>query len=576
VTLVFDATDADLVLFLAEAAEQLDLLGRGLLQIERDMGDADLIQAVFRAAHTLKGAAATIGHVRMARLTHAMEGVLDAIRTGTLKPGSSVIDCLLACVDALNILNEEVRTREQCQLAVDVLVERLQEIAAGTAADGEPAEDRRRADLGPETRGASIEEQLVVAGSRLTTAASMVKVDTGRLDAMMGLVGELAVEAGQMQRALGDLAARLGDDATFEPLAETTRHVRRLTDDLRDQVMRSRLLPAETLFNRFPRMVRDLARKGGKLVRLETTGGETGLDRSVIDEIGDPLLHLLRNAVDHGVEPPDERSAAGKPAEATVRLSARHEEGRVVIDVSDDGRGIDPDRIRATAIRKGMLDAARAAGESDAEAINLIFAPGFSAADRVTDVSGRGVGLDIVRTNVAKVNGELSVRTARGAGTTFTIAVPLTLAVIRALLVRVDDVVYALPLASVEEALRVESAAIRAVDGRAVTTVRGAPLPLVRLGDVFDAGGSPAGHDSAPTRYVVAVHGDGTRLGLVVDGVVGEQEVVITSIGGGVLGGVEGIVGATILSDGRVALIVDVPGLVERLAGEGHAGSAAA
>jgi two-component system chemotaxis sensor kinase CheA len=572
VTLVFDATDADLVLFLAEAAEQLDVLGRGLLQIERDTGDTDLIQAVFRAAHTLKGASATIGHARMVHLTHAMEGVLDAIRAGALKPGSSVIDCLLACVDALNILNEEVRTREQCQLAVDVLVERLQEIVAG----GEPAEDRRRADLGPETRGASIEEQLVVAGSRLTTAASMVKVDTGRLDAMMGLVGELAVEAGQMQRALDDLAARLGDDVTCEPLAETARHVRRLTDDLRDQVMRSRLLPVGTLFNRFPRMVRHLARKSGKLVRLETTGGETGLDRSVVDEIGDPLLHLLRNAVDHGVEPPAERSAAGKPAEATVRLSARHEAGRIVIDVSDDGRGIDPARIRAAAIRKGMLEAARAAGDSDTEAINLIFAPGFSGADQVTDISGRGVGLDIVRTNIARVNGELTVRTARGAGTTFTITVPLTLAVIRALLVRVDGVVYALPLPSVERALCVEGAAIRAVDGRTETTVCGASLPLVRLGDVFDAGGCPAGYDSTRTCNVIAVRVNGAGLGLVVDGVVGEQEVVITSIDRGVLGDVEGIVGATILRDGRVALVVDVPGLVERLAGEGHAAGAAA
>jgi two-component system chemotaxis sensor kinase CheA len=693
VTLVFDATDADLALFLDEAAEQIETLSRGLLHIERD-GDAQLVQAVFRAAHTLKGSSATIGHARMARLTHAMEGVLDGLRSGALAPGAAVIDCLLACVDALAILCQEVRTREQSQLAVEVLVERLQEIATApgplasvkltspapgpagavattnlaghvhvevivdpssawpavrayqvltelgtlgrvassepsvqqledgdggqtlsvlletdcevatieaaaravaevtsvtvrrgvasetavvppveerqTAAEVIPPEDRRRADLGPETRGASIEEQLVVAGSRLTTAARMVKVDIGRLDALMNLAGELAIDRGRLQRVIADLARRLGADTALDELAEVTQHLSRLSDDLQEQVMLSRLLPVESLFNRFPRMVRDLARKGGKFVHLEIAGAETGLDRSVIDEIGDPILHLLRNAVDHGVETPEERQAAGKPAEATVRLAARHEESRIVIEVSDDGRGIDPARMREAAVRKGLLSAEEAGRVADEAAIDLIFAPGFSSAEQVTHVSGRGVGLDIVRTNIEKLNGAVTIDTARGEGTTFTITLPLTLAIIRALLVRVGGAVYTLPLVSVQEALRVEAGSIRLADGRPVVPGHGQPLPLAWLGDALGSAGPWTGIRAARAWYVVVVRAGETDLGLVVDGLIGQQEVVIKSVSG-VLGEIEGITGVTILGDGRVSMIVDVPWLVERLACESRA-----
>jgi two-component system chemotaxis sensor kinase CheA len=701
----FDATDSDLTLFLEEAAEHLRTLSDGLLRLERDASDSQLIQAMFRAAHTLKGSSATIGHERMARLTHAMESVLDAIRKGALPVSPALIDTLLAGVDALNGLNEEVVTREVSDVDVDLLVARLHALivpaaggnpipggttqasasrasrrnsgtraagkaeaeAEGTVYTVEVAIDPRSdwpavrayqalmelAALGTVLRSWPSEEELqsgqsghrlraVVTTTRdmatLQAAAAgvsevlsvtvhpapiadeaapatavpdmslavtgaleapeeetrpigvsrrdptdqredqrerergkagvgtrMVRVDIGRLDEMMNLVGELVIDRGRLAQVLRELSGRLSGDPALDSLAEIAQHLGRVSDDLQEQVMLARLLPIENVFNRFPRMVRDLARKSGKQVRFIVEGEQTGLDRSVIDEIGDPLLHLLRNAVDHGVEPPAERRAAGKSPEATVRLAARHEENHIVIEVADDGRGIDPRRVRESAVRKGLLSPEAAARLSDEEAINLIFAPGFSTAERVTDVSGRGVGMDVVRTNIEKIGGSVRVQTQVGAGTTFVITLPLTLAIIRALLVRVGEAVFTIPLSSVQETLRVRTDAIRTVHQREVVLIRGQALPLVRLADLFGGRGRSAEPAASDGRYVVVVRSGRTELGLVVDRLIGEQEVVIKSIGG-VLGEVDGIAGATILGDGRVSMIVDVPKVVDRLA----------
>ncbi|MFN8557077.1 MAG: chemotaxis protein CheW [Dehalococcoidia bacterium] len=285
----------------------------------------------------------------------------------------------------------------------------------------------------------------------------------------------------------------------------------------------------------------------------------------MIDEIVDPLLHLLRNAVDHGVEKPEDRQAAGKPNEATILLAARHEEGQLVIDVRDDGRGIDPEKMRTSVVHKGLMTAEAAGRLSDDEAVHLIFMPGFSTAEMVTDVSGRGVGMDIVRTNIEKIGGSIGVDTRAGAGTTFTIRLPLTLAIIRALLVRVGEATFTIPLASVQETLRIQTSAVHTVHGREAVLVRGQVLPLAHLSDVFARGGAPVDRAETPWRYIVAVRAGSTHLGLVVDALIGEQEVVIKSVDG-VLGDVDGIAGATILGDGRVSMIVDVPKIVDRAA----------
>ena len=700
-TLVFDATDADLQLFLEEAVEQLKTLSDGLLELERDSADAQLIQSVFRAAHTLKGSSATIGHTRMAKLTHALENVLDAIRNRKLEPSSAVVDALLAGVDALHELNEEVLSRTESDIPVDTLVERLHAVAvttvrvdvaavartldkaeavqlaaavaecngraveveiaidarsewpavrayqalmelaalgvvvrswpdeaalqngecagslvvvlatdaddaalhavaagvadvatvqarphalpaeseerrapasAATAERDSDADDRRKIDLGPESRGASVDEQLVQAGVRLTRLSRMVKVDIAHLDELMNLAGELVIDRGRLTQVLRDLTAAFGNHPSIEELGDLTQHLARVGDDLQDTVMQSRLLPVESVFNRFPRMVRDLARKSGKNVEFVMEGGDTGLDRSVIDEIGDPLLHLLRNALDHGIETPEERTAAGKPAGARLLLSAQQIENRIVISVIDNGRGIDPKRMRATAVRKGLLSNEAVARLTDAEAIQLIFMPGFSSKEEVTEVSGRGVGMDIVRTNIERVGGTVDVTTELGAGTTFQINMPLTLAIIRALLVRVGAETFTLPLSTVKETLRVRAETIHAVNGREVALVRGQTLTLARLAEVFRLG---ARHDrgDAGWCYIVTVRSGGAELGLVVDDLIGEQEVVIKSLGS-VLNGADGVAGATILGDGRVSVIVDVPKVIGWYAGGAAAAAA--
>jgi two-component system, chemotaxis family, sensor kinase CheA len=692
VTLVFDATDGDLQLFLEEAAEQLKTLSDGLLEMERDAADAQLIQAVFRAAHTLKGSSATIGHTRMAKLTHGLENVLDAIRNGKLEPASAVIDALLAGVDALHELNEEVSTRVECDIPLDTLVARLHAVAtapkqavasgapqtlsgaeaarlaeaankcggrplavevaidaasewpavrayqalmelaalgivvrswpseaelqngdcdgtllvilasdAGDAAlqtvvtavadvttvrvrpHAAPAasdertptpiaaapvlanEERRKIDLGPETRGASVDEQLVQAGVRLTRLSRMVKVDIAQLDEMMNLVGELVIGRGRLVQVLRALTAQLGSTAEVEQLADIAQHLSRTEDELQQTVMNSRMLPVESVFNRFPRMVRDLSRKSGKVVDFVMAGGETGLDRSVIDEIGDPLLHLLRNALDHGIETSEERTAAGKPVESRLLLSAEQSENRIVIAVEDDGRGIDPQRMRETAVRKGLLKPDAAARLSDAEAVQLIFLPGFSSKEQVTEVSGRGVGMDIVRTNIERVGGTVEIETRLGKGTAFRITMPLTLAIIRALLVRVGEHTFTLPLSSVKETLRVRADAIHAVHHREVVVVRGQTLSLARLGELYRLS-TPRQRPHDEWCYIATVRSGAAELGLIIDELVGEQEVVIKAMDG-VLGSADGVAGATILGDGSVSIIVDVPKVIGWLSG---------
>lgn len=332
------------------------------------------------------------------------------------------------------------------------------------------------------------------------------------------------------------------------------------------------MLPVESVFNRFPRMIRDLARKAGKNVDFVVEGKETELDRSVIEEIGDPLIHLLRNAVDHGIEETVDRRAAGKPEAGAIKLSARHEENHIIITVQDDGRGIDARRVRDKAVEKGLIGAEAAARLSDAESVDLIFLPGLSTATNVSEVSGRGVGMDIVKNNIERLNGTVSIRTRLGEGSSFEVKMPLTLAIIRALLVTLDSRVFAVPLISVRETLELSADILRTVRGREVMQLRGEVLPLVRLGKLFarrrrlppdpDGGGAGrANGKAAGGGFVVAIRLGERQVGLVVDSLMGEQEVVIKSLGT-FIGEVSGIAGATILGDGHVALIVDVGSLM--------------
>ena len=355
-----------------------------------------------------------------------------------------------------------------------------------------------------------------------------------------------------------ELAARMNHDRLTDELMETSRHIGRITNELQAQIMKARMLPIDQLFTRFPRMVRDLARQAGKQVEFLVEGRETELDRTVIEQISDPLIHLLRNAVDHGIETPEERLKAGKPARGVIRLKASHEENSIVIVVEDDGRGIDLERVKAKALALGLVSEEQLERMSDQEITELVFLPGFSTAERASDVSGRGVGMDIVRNNIQAIGGSVRIRTQPGAGTRVILKLPLTLAIMRALLVEVGQGTYALPLGSVQEIVRVRPGEVHYVNQQAVILLRQEVLPVLSLSALlgFDGGQLPR----ADLLCVVAISGD-SKLGLVVDRLIGEQEVVIKSLGS-YLGDIPGISGATILGDGRVGLILDVGRLI--------------
>jgi two-component system chemotaxis sensor kinase CheA len=399
-------------------------------------------------------------------------------------------------------------------------------------------------------------------GSAARGVEMTVRTSVERLDSLMNLVGELITDRNHLFQVRNKLEAQARNDPLVENLAETVAHISRITDQLQEEVMRIRMLPIGNLLHKFPRMVRDMSQKAGKLVDVVIHGEDTELDRSMIEEINDPLIHLVRNAIDHGIEPPEERRAAGKPERGTVTLNAWHEQGRIILTVSDDGRGIDPAVLRKKVVQKGLMSAEEAAALSDEQAVDLIFLPGFSTAEKVTDISGRGVGMDIVQTNIQRVNGTIHIETAVGRGTTFQIVLPLTLAIVPTLLVRVGPATFAIPLVMVLETLRLSPADIKTIRQKPVTMLRGSVLPLIYLSELYNI--SENGQQRK-RLFAVVIQSGKHRVGLVVDGFMGEEEVVVKSLGK-LVGEIPGISSAAILGDGSITLIVDVPALL-RLAG---------
>lgn len=398
-----------------------------------------------------------------------------------------------------------------------------------------------------------------------------IRVDVSVLDDLMNLVGELVIDRGRLAGLGQTLAERAGTQDVGEELGRVTGHLTRVTGMLQEAVLRARMLPIERVFRKFPRMVRDLTHQMGKQIEFSMSGEDTELDRSVMEMIGDPLMHLVRNALDHGLENPQDRIKAGKSPVGSLRLMAAHEENHVVIRVQDDGRGIDANRIKESAVRKGLLTPERARELSEQDAYQLLFSSGFSTAEQVTDVSGRGVGLDVVRRNIEQFGGRIEVESRVGMGTTFRLLLPLTLATIRALLVQVDNETLALPLSTVAETLRVAPEEITSIKGRWVTRVRGRVVPMLWLEQFVKPGYRPS-RGTEPVLAVLVMH-QGDLVGLVVDGLLGEQEVVVKGIGS-FFGQVRGVSGATILGDGSLSLIVDIGGLIAVLSAEANAAAA--
>jgi two-component system, chemotaxis family, sensor kinase CheA len=400
-----------------------------------------------------------------------------------------------------------------------------------------------------------------------------IRVDIERLDSLLNLVGELVINrtrisdiANTLERLMSDKVNTVGASSGIvgplaKDLADSAALLARTTNEIQESIMKVRMVPIGQVFDRFPRLVRDVAKARGKEVQLVISGAETDLDKTIVDEVGEPLMHLLRNNVDHGIEPPDEREKLGKPRVGTISLNAYHEGNQIIIEVSDDGGGINLEKVRARGIKQGLISADDRL--SDREIIELIFTPGFSTAEVVSDVSGRGVGMDVVKRNISRLKGVFDVNTAPGEGTRFTIKLPLTLAIIQALLVRVGEELYSIPLDSVIESQRVEMPDVRTVHGNEVITLRGQVVPLLRIAEFFELGGR-----RDPDKVMIVIVGlQGRQVGLVVDQFEGEQEIVIKPLSD-VVGRIAGISGATILGNGSISLIIDVHSLV----GEAYAG----
>ncbi len=662
----FDITADELDIFLADVNDCIQSMETGILHLEKKH-DAETLNTIFRAAHTLKAVAGTVGHHSMAELTHTLENIFDAMREGKLSPTLTVADDLLTTVDILKALRDEIVTRQPSGLDLAPLITQLQAIIRADnqkqSHDGTPVRYQLRPEqisqlksldeagetvleveittapqafasaarlyqaaivlmeigqlvaqnpaldalseqneqlwvlLATEVDSAEITKLLgevedidqihiqsfqlpdldivpsslidEAAGDKQSSAKSdfdfspdkSVRISVERLDALMNLVGELVTNRARLMQIEDILQAQYGKGNGVGALTDMTAHFNHIVDQLQEEVMRARMLPISSLFNKFPRLVRNLARPAGKQVNLIIEGEATELDRAVIYAIGDPLIHLLRNAMDHGLETPAQRQAAGKPPLGTIFLSAASVEGQIVITVTDDGQGIDPLQVRQAALKNELISEDELAQMAEDEIIDLIFRPKLSTAAEVTEVSGRGVGLDVVRSNIEQLSGSVVVTSQSGQGSTFRLTLPLTLALIRTMLVVVRNNLYAIPVAGINGALYQAEASRSSVKGNPAFDWQGAVVPLLDLGKFFDHPRLPKVSQNNIKPSIVVVTWGKLKVGLVVDKIIGQQEIVVKSLSS-MLGQVAGLSGATILGDGRIALIIDIPNLI--------------
>ena len=546
--------------FFEEVSEHLTGLEDGLLQLESRPEDAELIHGIFRAAHSIKGTGGALGFTEVAGFTHHVETVLDQMRQQQLSTTSERIELLLKATDALSCLIDSAKDGSAAPDNLDEIVELLRRQidpyvdalaspeVAGESVDGLILFDDEPSVPGPTTTPTSGGE---TTRSKATNHNESIRVSVAKVEELINLVGELVIANSMVQQAYAD------DEGDSQTLQEAIAAMDLTTQQLQEQVMAVRMMPIANVFRRFPRIVRDLASTLGKNVILETSGEETELDKQVIEEVSDPLTHLIRNAVDHGLETPAQRLAAGKPAEGRICLRAYHEGGNVVIEIADDGAGINAQRVRQKAIDRGLI--AADAVMTDEETNQLIMLPGFSTAEKITDVSGRGVGMDVVKRNVEALNGSISISSTQGKGSCFRIRLPLTMAILDGLAMRLGNDVYVLPLLSVVESLRPEPKHIVHIAERGeLVMVRGEPLPLIYTHRLFNVTGEPT---NPCDGLVVIVEHQGRKYGIVVDELIGQLQVVMKSLEAN-YERVDGVSGATILGDGRIAMIVDIAGLV--------------
>ncbi|MBO9521516.1 MAG: chemotaxis protein CheA [Nocardioidaceae bacterium] len=550
-----DGMDEIVQEFLVESYENLDQLDRDLVELERDPGSRELLSSVFRTLHTIKGTSGFLAFHRLESLTHVAESLLARLRDGVLTLTPAITSVLLEAVDAVRALLADIEsTGAEGERDYAAIVVRLEAALEGGEPSPSPTPEAFvEADPEPGAEP-DAEPDAELPASRRTAADGSIRVDVDLLDSLMNLVGELVLARNQLvQRA----AARHDTE-----LQRSTHRLNLIAGELQEGVMKTRMQPIDTVWSKLPRVVRDLSVQLGKQVRLDLVGRDTELDKTILESVKDPLTHLVRNAVDHGIESPERRLAAGKPAEGTLTLRAFHEGGQVNIEISDDGAGIDPARLRARAVERGILTADAAARLSERESYGLIFAPGFSTAETVTNVSGRGVGMDVVKTNIEKIGGLVDVLSEPGRGTTIRVKIPLTLAIIPALIVTADEGRFAIPQVNLLELVRLDAGGsgprIENVQGTPVYRLRGRLLPLVSLREQL---GLPAAESE--TTYIAVLQADGRQYGLVVDTINDTEEIVVKPLGRQ-LRQLPLYAGATIMGDGQIALILDTIVLAAR------------
>ncbi len=667
--LVSDLPKEDLTIFLQETEELLQVLDEDIVKLEHSGVTAELLNEIFRAAHTIKGSAAMIGHQRMSELAHAMETVLDELRKGARSVDAELIDTLLTSLDTLRALKAELVSPQAGKVDVSLAISMLRKISAngdvGASQGHQPQVAIEEAFFDEETgqkvqsalaggdrvflisteidknspwnavrcfqilaeasrlgkivrsiptqkeveegktnfslklllatrcEETELQEKIVTipevvsvqiipfdhhapvghtkaspaqAGSKLAPKVSgkarqSVRIDIERLDSLMEQIGELVVNRNRLAQLSRLLEARYRGDQVIDELERSMIQTGKVVNMLQQDIMKIRMLPLEIVFSGFPRMVRDLARKAGKKIDFIIEGQETEIDRSVIEHIKDPLLHLLRNAVDHGIEPPEQRIALGKPETGRITLSAYHEQNHIVITVSDDGKGLDPTSIKRSAVERGIISSERAARLTDSETIDLIFLPRMSTAQRATEVSGRGVGLDVVKTNIEALRGSVTVSSEKGKGTRFILRLPLTLAILPALLVEASGTLCAIPLADVVEAAKLPAQNIKTIRGHKVIMWRDTVLSVLDLAAVFGWKKSGASGHNGQIESVVVKAGD-LKACLTVDSLKGQQDIVLKTLGN-YLRDTRGIAGASILGDGSVTLVLDIATLLK-------------
>jgi two-component system chemotaxis sensor kinase CheA len=578
----FQVSPELLTIYLEDARGHLEALDHCLLTLEREGLDQDIVASVVGPLHTLKGNSGMMGFGAVKDYVHRLEDVFAHVNEGTIRLQPAVFDRLFAGASALRDAVErackektEVRDLVKERTELDALLQGSPSAPAKAPAPaGTPAAPSAALASEAETRDARPGEgkRLAAETTYVTARSNMVRVDFSQLDHLLNLVGELIIYRTKLHQVGKELAERLGGRDAGRDLLDAVQQVAAVSTQLQETVMDIRMLPIRHVFERFPRLVRDLARSQGKEIELILEGEATRVDKAIIDEIGEPLVHLIRNSVDHGIEQPHVRVARGKTPTGTILLSATQESNHVLITIMDDGAGIDAAQVRKRALERGLFQG----GENltEREVIQVIFSQGFSTADAVTEVSGRGVGLDVVLKSIERLNGLVEVETVPGVGTKFIIQLPLTLAIISALLVDVSDRTYAVPLASVVESIKFDEGEIHRISGKDTLRIRDQIVPLLRLASLF---GLPHSGPSDKTYAVILGRGE-KRIGLVVDRLKGQQEVVIKALDSAVSGTAFGVAGATIMGDGSVVLILDVAVFFEgkKLMGSGRAEAPAA